>query len=331
LPDRPDRLTADPEDYDGLVIGAPAINWDRFIPSELWPQIVMSRTAGGPIGIEKLNAATRAAILACDAKDGVQDGIIDDPRKCTYDPAALICGGGNDAATCLTAQEASAILKIWNGPTSSSGQRLWFGLERGTPLAFLAGPNPFPIALSHFQYWIRQDPKFDWHVLSEAEFDSDFKASQKKFHEVIGTDDPKLEAFRKRGGKMIVWHGEADPLIFPRGTVNYFDRVLASSGGAARVNEFARLYLAPGVGHCAGGDGPNPVGLFETVVAWVEKGVAPTTVQASRTNQDGSALTRPLCPYPTIARWTGKGRTDDAANFVCVDGQHRPSDFQIAP
>src|SRR5215470_8175104 len=318
-----------PEEYDGLVIGAPAINWDRFIPSELWPQIVLNKTAGGPISPAKLAAVTKAAIAACDASDGVTDGLINDPRKCTYDPAALVCKAGEDAASCLTTQEADAIRKIWNGPVDASGQRLWFGLERGTPLNFLAGNNPFPIATSHFQFWIRQDAKFDWHTLGESDFAADFRDSQKKFHDVIGTDDPKLEAFRKHGGKMIIWHGEADPLIFPRGTISYYERVLAANGGSKRVDDFARLFMAPGVGHCGGGDGPNPVGLFDAAVAWVEKGAAPATLHASRKRPDGTTLTRPLCPYPTTAKWTGKGSTDDAANFVCVDGRQQAADVRV--
>ena len=312
------------------MIGAPAINWDRFIPAELWPQIVMNKTAGGPIGASKLTAVTRAAVAACDANDGVSDGIINDPRKCTYDPSALACKTGDDPASCLSPQEAEAVRKIWNGPTSSSGQRLWFGLERGTPLIGLAGNDAFPIASTHFQYWIRQNPQFDWHTLSEADFASDFLASQRKFHDVIGTDDPNLERFRRHAGKLIIWHGEADPLIFPRGTVNYFDRVIASNGGAQEVRQFARLFLAPGVGHCGGGEGPNPVGVFDAIVNWVEKGVAPETVSATRRRQDGTVVARPLCAYPATARWTGKGSPDDAANFVCVDGQHQSGDFRVA-
>jgi pimeloyl-ACP methyl ester carboxylesterase len=319
-----------PEEYDGLVIGAPAINWDRFIPSELWPQVVMNNTVGGSIGAAKLTAATKAAVAACDASDGVADGIINDPRKCAYDPAVLVCQAGDDAAACLTPQEADAIRKIWNGPVTESGQRLWFGLERGAPLNFLAGNSPFIIALAHFQDWIHQNPNFDWHTLTEAGFEGDFRASQRKFHDAIGTDNPKLDGFRKHGGKMIIWHGEADPLIFPRGTVNYFERVLAENGGAQRVKDFARLFMAPGVGHCAGGDGPNPVGLLDAVVDWVEKGLAPKTIQASRRRPDGTVLTRPLCPYPATAKWTGNGSTDDAANFVCVDGTQRAADFRVA-
>jgi pimeloyl-ACP methyl ester carboxylesterase len=319
-----------PEEYDGLVIGAPAINWDRFIPSELWPHIVMNKTVGGPIITTKLNAVTKAAVAACDPGDGVADGIINDPRKCNYDPAALVCKPGDDASTCLTSLEADAIRKIWNGPTSAAGERLWFGLERGASLNFLGGSNPFPIATTHFQHWIRQDPSFDWRTLNETDFEADFRVSQRKFGDVIGTDDSNLAAFRKRGGKMIIWHGEADQLIFPRGTVNYYERVVAANGGAQQVNEFTRLFMAPGVGHCAGGDGPNPVGTFEAVVNWVEKGVAPNTILASRRRDDGTMLTRPLCPYPTTAKWTGKGSTDDAANFTCVNGQQQTSDFRVA-
>jgi hypothetical protein len=289
----------------------------------------MNKTAGGPISATRLTAVTKAAVAACDANDGVRDGIINDPRKCTYDPAALVCKAGEDPTTCLSPQEADAIRKIWNGPTSASGQRLWFGLERGTPLNGLAGNNAFPIATSHFQYWIRQDPKFDWRTLSEADFEADFTASQQKFHTVIGTDDPNLQAFRQRGGKMIIWHGEADSLIFPRGTVNYFERVLALNGGRQQVDQFARLFLAPGVGHCGGGDGPSPTGPFETVVNWVEKGVAPATIPASRRRENGTVLSRPLCAYPMTAKWTGSGSTDDAASFVCVDGQHQPADFRV--
>lgn len=319
-----------PEEYDGLVIAAPAINWDRFIPSELWPQIVM-KELGGPISNAKLNAVSSAATAACDAADGVADGVLNDPRKCNYDPAASICKEGSDSATCLTAAEAKAVSKIWNGPVSAKGgERLWFGLEKGAPLNGLAGGNPFPIATSHFQYWIRQDPMFDWRTLSEATFESDFRESQRKFNQLIGTDEVNLERFRVRGGKMIIWHGEADSLIFPRGTVNYFNRVLAANGGGKVVDEFARLFLAPGVGHCAGGPGPNPVGTFEALVEWVENGVAPDKLTASRDLGNGLMRTRPLCAYPKTAQWSGAGSSDNAANFVCVDGKHDPRDFSVA-
>jgi pimeloyl-ACP methyl ester carboxylesterase len=323
-----------PEQYDGLVIGAPAINWDRFVPSELWPQIVMKELVGAPISAAKLNAATAAAVSACDAKDGVSDGVIDDPRACSYDPAALVCKPESVTSTCLSTAEADAIRKIWAGPSTASGDRLWFGLEQGAPLASLAGGMPFGIGTDHFRYWLRQDPNFDWHALTIAQFERDFRESQRKFHDVIGTDEANLFAFRQRGGKMIMWHGEADQLIFPRGTINYFNRVLEANGGPAEVSRFARLYMAPGVGHCGGGVGPAPTGMFEAVVDWVEKGVPPATILAANTPGRGAApdvpsRTRPLCPYPTIAKWTGTGSTDEAANFACVASNPRASDFTV--
>jgi hypothetical protein len=291
----------------------------------------MREELGGPISAAKLTAVTNAAIAVCDAEDGIVDGVINDPRKCSYDPVALICQPGSDPAMCLTAAEADVVRKIWHGPVSATtGERLWFGLERGTPLNFLAGSNPFFIALTHFQYWVRQDPNADWRTLTKDNFEAYFNESYQKFNQVIGTDNPNIQRFRERGGKMIIWHGDADPLIFPRGTLNYYQRVLEANGGIEQVQDFARLFMAPGVGHCAGGAGPNPVGTFEAVVNWVENGVAPDQIMASRNLTGGMVRTRPLCPYPKIARWTGNGSTDDAANFVCVDGEQNPGDFKVA-
>ena len=309
-----------PQEYDGLVIAAPAINWERFIAAELWPQVVMHQRLGAPIGADKLNAVTSDAIAACDARDGVADGVINDPRKCDYDPAA---------SAALTPAEAAAVRRIWEGPTGKNGKRVWFGLERGTSLAGLAGTNPFAIAQQHFQYWVMQDPSAGWRTLTEASFEKYFKASHKKFNEVIGTDDADLERFRKHGGRIVMWHGEADQLIFPRGTLNYYERVLDENGGLKRVDDFMRLFMAPGVAHCAGGAGPNPVGLLEAVVDWVENRVAPQRILATRALPDGTLRSRPLCAYPKTAKWIGTGSTDDAASFACVDGRHDEDDFSI--
>ena len=234
-----------PEEYDGLVIAAPAINWERFIAAELWPQIVMNQELGHAIGNAKLNRVTNDAVAACDAADGVADGVLNDPRKCHYDPAGSVCPAG-DAATCLSVAEADAVRKIWNGPTDASGKRLWFGLERGASLTGLAGAAgtgttaaPFPIAVTHMQ-WVMQNPAFDWHTMTESSFPAAFRLSQETFNEVIGTDNDNIQAFRKRGGKMILWHGEADQLIMPRGTLNYFSRVLSGNGGAKHVDDYAK-------------------------------------------------------------------------------------------
>ena len=310
-----------PEEYDGLVIAAPAINWERFIPAEIWPQIVMHQALGAPIPSAKLTAVGNDAIAACDAADGVADGVINDPRKCDYDPAA---------SASLTPAEAAAVRKIWQGPVSArTGQRLWFGLEPGASFAGLAGATPFAIASTHLAYWVNQNPAFDWHGVTEAGFEAHFRSSQRQFNAVIGTDEDNLQDFRRRGGKILMWHGEADQLIPPRGTVNYYERVLSGNGGLRHVDDFVRLFLAPGVAHCSGGAGPNPVGTLEAVVDWVERGIAPERVLATRTLPSGALRTRPLCAYPKTAQWIGTGSTDDAANFACVDGQHEAGDFKI--
>src|SRR5262245_59938818 len=162
-----------PKDFDGILGGAPAFNWDRFITAELWPQVVMNNEVHAVIPAAKLNAVTNAAIAACDAQDGITDGIIQEPRKCTYSATQFICtglGGNSTDPNCLAPWEAAAVDKIWNGPKDSNGDQAWYGLERGTSLSGLAGTNPFPIATDHFRYWIHQNPSFDWHTVTESSF-----------------------------------------------------------------------------------------------------------------------------------------------------------------
>jgi hypothetical protein len=307
-----------PDAYDGILGGAPAFNWDRFIPSELWPQIVMNQEVGAPISSAKLTAVTNAAIAACDAIDGLTDGIIEDPRRCHYDAKAFVCTGGpSDPANCLTAAEASAVNKIWDGPATSpshhSTGRAWYGLERGTLLAFLAGASPFSISTDHFKYWIKKDPAFDWKTITEASFFNDFVASVKEFNDVIGTDDG-LEKFRKAGGKMITYHGLADPLIFPRGTYNYYNNI---SGSIHEKQKFYRFFPYPNAGHC-GGAGLNAEQLFTALVDWVEKKVEPDEVVA----QVSATRTRKICVYPDVQVYKGSGSIDDASNFTCERRHH---------
>jgi pimeloyl-ACP methyl ester carboxylesterase len=318
-----------PEAYDGLIIVAPAINWDRFIPSELWPQIVMHAALGAPISEAKLTATTNAAIAACDGLDGVVDGVIGDPRACTYDPAAAVCRAGAPSDACLTAAEASAIRKIWNGPTNAAGERLWFGLERGTPLTRLAGATPFRIPVSYMQHWVHQDPNFDWRTIIESRFAEAFEKSKQKFGTVMGADRADLREFQRRKGKMIIWHGEADELIFPRGTLHYFRRVVEANGGPSNVAQFARLYMVPGVGHSGGGPGAAPQlpTLFAAITDWVERGQAPAAIPASRTPL--GPATRILCPYPQVARYKGTGNTDDIANYQCAPQAIDGKDFSV--
>jgi hypothetical protein len=305
-----------PDGYDGILAGAPAINWDRFHAAHLWPPLVRLEEVGGPIANCKYEAVTAAAVAHCDSQDGVADGILDDPRRCDFDPHSLV---GTDLGACgvLTENEADAITLIWDGPRYASGDRLWYGIPIGTPMAALAGPAPFFIGLQHAQYWVNQDPTWDWQTLTYETYPDFFNTSVAKFNEVIGTDDPDLSAFRDSGGKVLMWHGWADPLIFPQGTVDYYDRVIDEFHSTQQVQEFARLFMAPGVGHCGGGAGPNQFNMFGTLVAWVEDGVAPDSIAASRVESGAVVRTRPLCAYPYVARYDGNGDPDVAASFDC--------------
>ena len=330
-----------PEDYDGILAGAPASNWDRFIPAELWPELVMNLDVGAPVSQTKLMAVTAAAIKACDGLDGVIDGVINDPRQCHFDPHSLVCGrpGAPTDGTCLASQEADVVQQIWRGARGTHGEFLWYGLEPGASFAGLANSSsatppvarPFTITLDHWRLWIEQNPSFDWTTLTTASFETGFRLSQAKFHAVIGTDDPDLMAFRAYGGKMITYHGWTDQLIFPKGSIDYFNRVVAANGGLKRVREFDRLFMVPGMNHCAGGagavnfgqSGVVPVSLdpeHDAVLAlqrWVEHGIAPDMLIAT---SQPVAFTRPLCPYPAKAHYKETGDNTDAANFVCVGG-----------
>ncbi len=308
-----------PQDFDGILAGANAFNWDRFITAELWPAVVMNQDVGAPIAATKLNAVTNAAIAACDAQDAIPgDGIVQDPRACTYSANSFICtasGGPSSDPNCLTPAEARAVNKIWDGPRDTNGDRAWYGLERGASLLGLAGTNPFSIANDHFKYWIHQNPSFDWHTVTETSFFTDMLTSIARFNDVIGTDDD-LKAFRKAGGKMITYHGLSDQLIPPRGTYHYYNSIL--QGNYRETQKFYRYFPYPGNGHCGGGAAPliNGEALFQTLVNWVESGIEPDYVVASQTTP---ARTRKICMYPNVPVYNGSGSTNDQTSFHCEE------------
>lgn len=305
-----------PEAYDGVMAAAPAINWDRFIPAELWPQIIMKEEVGGPVAPCKLQLATAAAIEACDGLDGVRDGLIEDPTLCDFDASELV-GDETDCGE-FTAADARAINAIWDGARTADGEFLWYGMPRGAPLNALAGSFPFPIATDHVRFWVEQDPSFNWQSLDVESYQSVFERSQELFNDVIGTDDPDLRPFRDNGGKLLMWHGWGDQLIFAEGTIDYYERIIDTlPGNARKVGKFARLFMAPGVAHCGGGTGASSFDAFGALVEWVESGDAPDQIEAARIVGGETQFTRTLCPYPSVARYDGKGDPDTASSFDC--------------
>lgn len=353
-----------PDLFDGILAAAPAINWERFIAAELWPQIVMEQDLGGPLAPEKLSAVTNAAINACEEVQG--QGYINEPSLCEYDPtqdAELLCeidGGNNTSASCLTLTEAETVNKIWYGPTydgtapsplNDNGHgitpptnQLWYGLTRGTTLNALAGTTPFPIATDMAAHAL-QAPRFAlanfqnatangqdlWKSIDyngNTPFFYMFNRSNDLFNDVIGTDNPDLRAFRDNGGKLLLWHGQGDQLIFPQGTINYYERVVDRIGGIKTTQQFARLFMIPAVGHCAGSGvpGANPAypggsinpndALLPVLQNWVEQGEAPDQLSASTAAGTTPERTRPICLYPEKLAYVG-GDSTKAASFEC--------------
>ena len=310
-----------PSDYDGIVSACPAISFHRFVPASLWVQVVMNETKNF-VPKAKLDAATAAAIAACDTTDGVKDGVIDDPWKCAWDPKALV--GTKVGDSTFTEADADVLRKVWDGPRDSRGNFLWHGLERGADLSPYAGTGgtplrgqPFSISLDYFKYFLAQDGQWDWATMTPEKFVQLWRQSVEQYGTVFGTDDSNLTRFRDRGGKVIIYHGLADQLIPAAGTVDYYRAVQARMGGAEKTAQFARLFLAPGVDHGFRGAGATPIGLTEAIVNWVENGVAPEKLLAEKRGANGKVTqTRPLFPFPNVAKYKGEGSTDDAANFV---------------
>jgi hypothetical protein len=310
-------------ELDGILANAPAIYWTRFQTAQMWGQVVMREMLGGPIAAGKLNQATTSAIAACDAADGVADGVIDDPRTCRFSARANVCGEPTaPASNCLTLQEADAVDKIWDGPRNTEGNKIWFGLDRGTSIAALNGTNPFALGVIQFQ-WNTHDRSFDWTTVSADEYAEVAQAGSRNIADVTDTFG-NLDVFRENGGKLLTFVGMNDQLIMPRGVLHYYRQMAARYSNHAKpdfkgMQSFYRLFRGPGVGHCAGGVGPQPQNLFGALVNWVENGVAPDQILAQNTSGGVVTRTRPLCPYPQTAVYNGTGSTDDAANFHCGD------------
>ncbi len=313
-----------PADYDGILSGAPAINWTKLLAESMWGQLAMLQS-GDFLPQCKFAAAQAAAVAACDADDGVKDGVIDDPRSCTFDPKQLV---GTSAGQCgaFTEADAEVIRKIWQGPRRQDGSFLWYGLPRGGDFMAMSGTGGTPltgrpnsIPLDWMRSFLNQNPQWDWTGLTAASYEHFVDQSVEEFSTVFATDNPDLSAFRDRGGKIVLWHGWADDMIPTEGSIDYYQRVQRQMGGAEKTAEFARLFLAPGVGHCSGGPGPQPAGQFDAVVRWVEEGKAPEVLNAVRRDLAGAVVrSRPLCQFPLAAKYKGTGSTDDAANFVCA-------------
>ena len=307
-----------PADYDGILAGAPATSMTHLMASGIWAAQATRKDPARSIPSTKFGLLHKAAIDACDALDGVRDSLIDDPRRCRFDPASLLCDGA-DGTGCLTAPQVAAAKDVYAGPKNPrTGEQVFPGLEPGSERMWApipGGPDPLGIFDSYFKYVVFGNPQ--WSYLS-LDFDRDLTLAERTDRNTINATDPDLSKFIARGGKLLLHHGWADMLIAPRNTIDYYQQVVAKIG-AERAPSSVRLFMAPGVGHCGGGDGPFNADFMAVLDRWRDKGIAPDSIIVSRSRNGALLRTRPLCPYPKRAKYRGSGSTDDAASFVCSD------------
>ncbi len=298
-----------PNDYDGIVAGAPASYVTRLQGSQVWTSAVTHKNEAGYIPPAKYALIHKAALDQCDALDGVKDGVIEDPRRCKFNLKVLECKG-EDGPSCLTAPQVELARRIYAGPG------FFPGLEPGSEMgwATLSGPKPMDLAVEVYKYLVFQDPKWDYLSFNP---ETDVARAEKTISGVMDSADPNLKPLFTHGGKLLQYHGWADPGIPPGSSVNYYKSVLETMGGKTKVNGSYRLFMVPGMGHCGGGDGTSTFDMVSALDQWVEHGKAPDQIVASKVVNGAVVRTRPLCPYPQVATYKGTGSTDEAANFAC--------------
>ncbi len=344
-----------PEDFDGIVAGAPANNWTRHFTGFVWNEKALGDAPKTLLPIAKLQLLQKAVLAKCDILDGVKDGLLEDPRICHFDPALLKCAGA-DGPDCLTAAQVEAIAKIYGGPVSpSTGERIYPGYEPGTEAdpsgwsVWITGGVQSMFGNSFYASAVYENPKWDWHTI---DFDRDLKLANTKAGPILNSYNPDLRTFRAHGGKLIEYHGWGDGAIAPRDSIAYYENVESflkqfpdprSDNAQQPVQSFYRLFMVPGMGHCASGAGPNHFGNddipdpaawpqdadHDVVLAldrWVTQGIAPDQIIGTgkiggdpKDPAKGVKMTRPLCAFPKVAHFKGTGDTNDAANFACLD------------
>jgi feruloyl esterase len=322
-----------PDDFDGIVANAPWIDQTGFTIGAMWNQKALS---DAPVTPAKLALVADRVMAKCDAIDGLKDGLIDDPRKCDFNPARDVpaCSAGMDGPDCLTAAQAAAIAKVYGGPVSN-GRPIFPGFMPGSeavmPNLFGGGagsgwmnvivsaqpdgkPADFSLAENTMRYLVHKPPQPDYDYKT-FDFDKDIHLLD-DWSRQVDAKNPDLSKFRKHGGKLLMTYGWADSILQPMMGVNYYEQAVATNG--PETADFFRLFMVPGMAHCGGGIGPDRYDAMTAMIDWVEKGQAPASMLASRVVDKQTVRTRPLCPYPQVARYSRQGSIDDATNFSCV-------------
>lgn len=304
-----------PDDYNGIVAGAPAANYLETVTQLVQYSQARSAPPGSPPLLAKKTLVHNAIMAKCDELDGVRDGLLENPLQCAFDPSELKCSGA-EGAGCLTESELLAFRTVYGGLRSQSGEQIFSGPALGTEAApdwdaWIDSPQNTMIGEEFYRWMVYDDPAFK---IENYNFHRDYAVARERLAPSLNAS-ADLTAFTRRGGKLIIYQGWADPAVTASSTIRYFEELKEKIGPQAQ--EQVRLFMAPGMGHCAGGPGPDSFDMQSVLERWVERGEAPERVVAEKR---GSAepFSRPLCAWPKTARYNGSGSIRDAANFSCT-------------
>ena len=304
------------DDFNGIIAGAPGLDWTGRAAQAVRIAKTLEHNDAVRLSTQARQLLHRAVVDACDASDGLKDGLISDPEHCRFDPGVLRCAGSTQS-DCLTAGQVETARLIYSPGLNRSTKREVGGLLPGselgwTDLGWTASARA--TGFDQFRFLVFGDPAWD---IQQFDFDRDLARAEEADRDTLNALDPNLKPFFDRGGKLMQFHGWADPQISPANSTQYYMRVADALGGAAKVHGSYRLFMAPGMGHCGGGEGPNTFDMVAALEQWVEHGKAPDQVLASHSANGAVDRTRPLCPFPQLATYRGTGSIDDAANFTC--------------
>jgi feruloyl esterase len=310
------EVTRYPEDYDGVIAGAPARLYLEVLTQLIWYHQAVLGPDGAPNLASKLNLVHEAIIKKCDRLDGVKDGMLANPLLCRFDPAELQCKRA-DAPTCLTNAEVGALRKIYGGSQLSNGEQILNGPALGSEgvadnwTAWVTTPQTAAFGQEFYRWMVFDDPA--WKI-EDFKLDRDYPIGRERVAPIVDVSTADLSAFTRRGGKLIIYQGWDDPIIAAASTIDYYEAVRERIGSAA--DDHVRLFMVPGMGHCAGGPGATSFDMQPELEKWVERGEAPERVIAVKPDSD-PPFSRPLCAWPKTAHYNGSGSNRDAANFTC--------------
>ncbi len=309
------EATRFPNDFDGIIAGAAANPKTLLDAWRMWMAQVAMKDRADRILTSQYPLIHEAVLKQCDAIDGVKDGLIEDPLKCHFDPKPIVCKSTDDLtneASCLTPRQAMSAQSLLGPAKTAKGKEVFPGYAPGSELGWgllMAGPDPYSNPLDQYRYIVFNNPNWDWRTF---DLERDLPAAEKAGAGTLSAVSTDLGAFARRGGKLLMYHGWADQDVPPMASINYYNSIQPKSSQDA-----VRLFMVPGMNHCAGGEGPNTFDAVAALERWVEQQKAPTRIIASHSTNGKVDRTRPLCAYPQTAHYKGSGDINDAENFVC--------------